>query len=131
MAGPLAAVERFFERLFERPAARLFQPRVEAVQIQRALERVMESERRIQARRSYVPTVFRVLLNEADLLAMEGDLRVLARDLAEHLRVYARVHGHVLLAQPRVEIGASTAIEPSDIRAYAEPVVLPPELRSP
>ena len=66
MAGPLAAVERFFERLFERPAARLFQPQVEVVQIQRALEREMESERRVQSRRSYVPTSFRVLLNDVD-----------------------------------------------------------------
>lgn len=125
MAGPLAAVERFFERLFERPAARLFQPRVEVVQIQRALERVMESERRVQSRRSYVPTVFRVLLNDADTAALDADLPVLARELAESLRVYARAHGYVLLAQPRVEIGSSSTVPQSDVRAYADPVVLP------
>ncbi len=125
MAGPLAAVERFFERLFERPAARLFQPRVETVQIQRALERVMESERRVRARRSYVPTIFRVLLNDADAAALDGDHQVLAGELSESLRVYARTHGYVLLAQPRVEIGASAAVPPSDVRAYAEPVALP------
>jgi len=125
MAGPLAAVERFFERLFERPAARLFQPRVEVAQIERALERVMESERLVHSRTSYAPTVYRVLLNDADAAALDGDLRVLTKELAESLRVYARAHGYILLAQPHVEIGSSSAIQPSDIRAFAEPVVLP------
>jgi hypothetical protein len=125
MAGPLAAVERFFERLFERPAARLFQPRVEVVQIERALERVMESERLVHARTSYAPTTYRVLLNDADATALDGDLRILTHELAESLRVYARAHGYMLLAQPHVEIGSSSAVQPSDIRAFAEPVVLP------
>jgi hypothetical protein len=127
MAGPLAAVERFFERLFERPAARLFQPKLEVVQIERALERVMESERRVQARRTYVPTSYRVLLNDADWTTLDGDLRVLARDLAESLRVYARAHGYTLLAQPHVELGSSSTVQPSDVRAYADPIDLPSE----
>src|SRR4051794_16063838 len=126
MAGPLAAVERFFERLFERPAQRLFQPQVEVVQIERALERVMESERRVQSRKTYVPTGYRVLLNDADAAAMNTDLRVLTRDLAEALRVFARGHGYILMAQPRVEIGASNTVPVSDVRAFAEPFTLPP-----
>lgn len=130
MASPLAAVERFFERLFERPAARLFQPRMEVVQIQRALERVMEDGRRVQARRTYVPSSFRVLLSDPDARAIDGDLRVLARDLAESLRVYARTHGYVLLSQPRVDIGSSASVPPSDVRAYAEPVIPPPPVQS-
>ncbi len=125
MAGPLAAVERFFERLFERPAARLFQPQVEVVQIQRALERVMESERRVHSRRSYVPTTFRVLLNDSDAAAMQPNMPVMARDLAESLRIYARAHGYILLAQPRVEIGSSSTVPVSDVRAYAEPFAVP------
>jgi Protein of unknown function (DUF3662)/FHA domain len=125
MAGSLAAVERFFERLFERPAARLFQPQVEVGQIQRALERVMESDRRVQSRRSYVPTTFRVLLNDADAGAMNNDMRSLSNDLAESLRLYARARGYVLLAQPRVEIATSAAVPARDVRAYAEPFVIP------
>src|SRR3954452_10766192 len=126
MAGPLAAVERFFERLFERPAQRLFQPQVEVVQIERALERVMESERRVQSRKTYVPTAYRVLLNDADAAAMNTDLRVVTRDLAESLRVFARAHGYILMAQPRVEIGASATGPVSDVRAFSEPFALPP-----
>jgi len=83
MAGPLTAVERFFERLFERPAARLFQSRLEPVQIQRGLERAIESERRIHARRAYVPSHFRVLLSQADVAALDGDQESMTRELAE------------------------------------------------
>jgi hypothetical protein len=125
MSGPLAAVERFFERLFERPAARLFQSQVDLAQIERTLERVMESDRRVQSRKSYVPTVFRVLLNDADAAALDGDRPVIARDLAESLRLYARAPGDVMLAQPRVEIGSSSTVPANDVRAYAEPVILP------
>ena len=42
---PLAAIERFFERLFERPSARLFRTHVQPVQIQRRIERAMETGR--------------------------------------------------------------------------------------
>ena len=85
----------------------------------------MESERRMQSRRSYAPSSFRVLLNDRDAAALAGQLDGLARELSESLRVYARTHGHVLLAQPRVAIGASSAVPQSDVRAYAEAVVLP------
>ena len=40
---PLTAVERFFERLFERPSARLFRARLQPIQIQHRIERAMES----------------------------------------------------------------------------------------
>src|SRR4051812_21570280 len=118
MAGPLTAVERFFERLFERPAQRIFQPQVDVVQIERALERVMENERQVHARKSYVPTSYRVLLNDDDATALNAELRGMAHDVAESLRLYARAHGYILQAQPRVEIGTSSAVPPSDVRAY-------------
>ena len=126
MAGPLAAVERFFERLFERPAARLFQARVEPVHIQRGLERTIESERQVVARRVYAPSAFRILLNTSDLAALEGDRQLLLRDLAESVRTYARAHGYVLLSRPALEIEPSTAVDPGDVRVYALPFTPPP-----
>ncbi len=125
MAGPLAAVERFFERLFERPAARIFQAHVEPVHIQRGLERAMESERRMVQRRTYAPSTFRVLLSTSDYAALDGDRAILARDLSESLRNFARGHGYVLLARPALEIEGSAAVQPGDVRVYAQPVVLP------
>ncbi len=125
MAGPLAAVERFFERLFERPAARLFQAPVEPVHIQRGLERAIESERQVVARRVYAPSAFRVLLNSADLTALNGDRQILLRDLAESVRTYARSRGYVLLARPALEIEPSAAVDPGDVRVYAQPFTPP------
>lgn len=120
MAGPLTAVERFFERLFERPAARLFQERAERVQIQRAIERAMETERVVRERRAYVPSHYRVLLNTADAAALDGDLAALTRDLAEQVRLYARAHDYTLQARPSVEVIRSTAVAAGDVRVYAD-----------
>lgn len=122
MAGPLTAVERFFERLFERPAARLFQARIEPIQIQRGLERAIESERRVHARQAYAPAHFRVLLSQADVAALAGDQAALVSELAEQVRAYARAHGYVLLARPSVQLQASTAVAVGDVRVFAEPV---------
>lgn len=120
MAGPLTAVERFFERLFERPAARLFHERVERVQIQRGIERAMESERVVRGRRAFVPSHYRVLLNSADAAALDGDLAALIGDLAEAVRVYARAHQYILEARPTVEVIGSAAVATGDVRVYAD-----------
>lgn len=120
MAGPLTAVERFFERLFERPAARLFQEPVQRVQIQRAIERAMESERVVHERRAYVPAHYRVLLNTANAAALDGDLAKLTQDLADQVRLYARAHSYVLRARPSVEVIKSTAVASGDVRVYAD-----------
>jgi hypothetical protein len=125
MAGPLAAVERFFERLFERPAARLFQARLEPVQIQRALERSMESERTVHARRAYAPATYRVLINAADHAALDPAGGSLRADLSESLRVYARTHGLTLLARPQIDIEPSTVVPQGDVRVFAAPPVVP------
>jgi len=126
MAGPLAAVERFIERLFERPAARLFQARVEPVQIQRSLERAMEAERTVHARRAYAPTTYRVLVNALDHTALDPQNGSLRADLSESLRVYARAHGYTLLARPSVDIEPSTVVPQGDMKVFAAPPVLPP-----
>jgi FHA domain-containing protein len=125
MAGPLAAVERFFERLFERPAARLFQARVEPVHIQRSLERAMEAERAVHARRAYAPSTYRVLLSPPDLAALDGDRSALRNELSEALRVFARAHGYTLLARPHVAIEQSNVVAAGDIRVFADQPVIP------
>ncbi len=124
MAGSLAAVERFFERLFERPAARLFPGGLEPIQVQRGLERAIEAERRVHARRTYAPSSFRILLNGDDLSALDADRAAFSRQLGESVRTYARARGYVLLGRPSVEIEASVAVQPGDVRVYAAPVVV-------
>ena len=67
--GPLAAVERFLERLFERQTARLFRTAIRPVQVQRRLERSMESQprpRRCADGRSRIGFVVRIVRRRAD-----------------------------------------------------------------
>lgn len=125
MAGPLTAVERFFERLFERPAARLFQEPIARVQIQRGIERAMEAERSVRERRTFVPSHYRVLLNSADAAALDGDMVALTRDLAEGVRVYARAHQYILESRPTVEVIGSNAVATGDVRVYADRAPVP------
>lgn len=120
MAGPFAAMERFFERLFERPAARLLAPRIEAVHVQRHLERAMESGRQRDGSRTRVPSHYRVLLNTSDLVALAGR-EALPAELAEGLRDYARRRGYLLPSRPIVKLEASPRMDAGQILVFNDP----------
>ncbi|MEO7663941.1 MAG: DUF3662 and FHA domain-containing protein, partial [Candidatus Limnocylindrales bacterium] len=102
---PLAAVERFFERLFERPSARLFRARLHPVQILRKVERAMERERRVEDGRTVVPDRFTVRLHPDDLVAL-APADGLPVELASGALAFARRHGYALVARPRVAVMA-------------------------
>jgi hypothetical protein len=116
---PLTTLERFFEQLFERPAARLFRPRLQPVQLQRRIERALETDRMSGADRTLVPNRFRVHLNPEDLAAF-GDLTAtLATDLAEGALAFARAHHYTLVDRPRVDLVADPAVGMGEIRVQA------------
>jgi hypothetical protein len=119
MAGPLAAIERFFERLFERPPARLFAARVEKEQLVRQLQRAMEAERRTSRQRTYAPSFYRVLLNPADLRAFEAAPRLL-EELGEGLRLFARSRGYILRSRPRVVLEPAATVGQGEVSVIAE-----------
>src|SRR6267154_2504618 len=81
--GPLAAVERFLERLFERQSARLFKTAIRPVQVQRRLERVMEGDRSRDGARTIVPHRFVVRFHPEDLAALRASAPQLAATLAD------------------------------------------------
>jgi hypothetical protein len=116
---PLAAIERFFERLFERPSARLFRTRVQPVQIQRRIERAMETGRRPTADRSLVPNRFIVHLHPDELAGFDGVADELASGLADEALSFARVHHYALADRPQVDLVADPTIPRSDIRVEA------------
>jgi hypothetical protein len=113
---PLTAVERFFERLFERPTARIFRPRLQPVQVQRRIERAMETDRRSGADRTLVPNRYRVRLNPDDLASFGEVSESLAVDLADGALAFARAHHYTLVDRPRVELIADRRVERSEVK---------------
>ena len=122
---PLAAIERFFERLFERPSARLFRTRLQPVQLQRRIERAMEAERLAASDRTLVPNRFVVRLHPTDLDGFDEMEASLASELADAALVFARAHHYTLVDKPRVDLLADATVERSDIRVdarFADPI---------
>ncbi len=122
---PFAAIERFFERLFERPSARLFRARLQPLQLQRRIERAMESERLATADRTLVPNRFVVHLNPADLEGFGDMTESLASELADGALVFARARRYTLVDRPRVALLADPSVERTDIRVvarFADPI---------
>ncbi|MGH2467553.1 MAG: FhaA domain-containing protein [Candidatus Limnocylindrales bacterium] len=115
MARPLAALERFFERLFERPAARLFRTSIQPVQLERRIERAMEAERHLGAQRTYVPDRYRVQLDPADLAGFAGYQATLEAELSAAVLDRARRRGYSLAEAPRVTLHANDGVPRGDI----------------
>ena len=122
---PLAALERFFERLFERPTARFFRTRLQPVQLQRRIERAMEAERLAAADRTLVPNRYVVHLHPDDLAGFGEFSETLASELADGALVFARSHRYTLVDRPRVDLVGDPAVPRADIvvRArFADPI---------
>ncbi len=118
---PIAALERFLERLFERPGANLFRPAIHPIQIQRRIERAMEHARRAEAGRVIVPDRFVVRLHPGDL-SPDGDASsVLAGDLADAALRFAREHRYVVTERPRVELIADPRVRRGEAEVSPAP----------
>jgi hypothetical protein len=116
---PLTAVERFFERFLERPSARLFRARLQPVQLQRRIERAMESERLTTSDRTLVPNRFVVHLNPDDLAGFGDMTGTLASELADAALSFAKAHRYTVVDRPQVDLLADRAVERTDIRVEA------------
>jgi hypothetical protein len=118
----MSRVERFFERLVERPSARLFRTKLQPVQILRRIERAMEAERGAEGRRGLVPDQFIVHLNPADLAGLIPADEV-ASELASGALSFARARGYSLRERPRVTLQPDPRLRPGE--AEAETTVSP------
>jgi FHA domain-containing protein len=113
--GPLAAVERFLERLFEGQSARIFHTELRPIQVQRRLERAMETHRVREAHRTLVPHRLVVRLAPADLTSLRGASPTLAADLADSALVFARAHAYTLLDRPTVTLRGDSDVPAGDV----------------
>jgi len=118
MAG-LSTIERFLERLFERPAARIFRSRIQPVQVQRRIERAMEIERLSGADRTLVPNAFTVRLHPDDLEPLRGIAASLVAELADAALTFARRHAYTVLDRPRVDLVADRKVDRGEISVTA------------
>jgi hypothetical protein len=107
---PLAAVERFFERLFERPTARLFRTRLQPVQLQRRIERAMEAGRRSAPGRVIVPDRYTIMLHPDDMAAFAPTSASLTTELADAALSFARAHHYALLQRPSVAFDTARSV---------------------
>lgn len=113
--GALAAVERFLERLFERQSARLFRTGLRPIQVQRRLERAMESNRSRDGQRTVVPHRFVVHLGPDDLAALRAAAPSMAANLADGALAFARAHGYTILDRPTVSLRSDPRVAAGDI----------------
>ena len=112
---PLATIERFLERVFERQTARLFHARLQPVQLLRRVERAMERDRHGVGDRTVVPDHFDIRLHPDDLAEFGDRLEALATELADGALAFARAHRYTLPGRPRVEIRSDASVEAGDV----------------
>jgi hypothetical protein len=117
---PIAAVERFLERLLERPTARLFHSPLQPIQIQRRIERAMEANRRTVGRRTLVPDRYRVHLAPTDISALGSRAGALAASLADETLAFARGHGYTLEHSPTVELVADRSVPSAEVQVSVD-----------
>jgi hypothetical protein len=115
MSRPLAALEHLLERLIERPIGRLFQAPLEAVRLQRRLERTMGEARLRRGKGTVVPDRYRVLINPDDLAGLLDAHPRLEGEIAEALARHARGRGWTLATRPRVTIRPNPAVARGDV----------------
>jgi hypothetical protein len=118
----MSRVERFFERLVERPSARLFRTRLQPVQVLRRIERAMEAERGADGRPGLVPDQFTVRLHPDDLARLNPADEV-AGELASGALSFARSHAYALRGRPRVTLQPDSSLRPGE--AEVETTVSP------
>lgn len=118
----MSRVERFFERLVERPSARIFRTRLQPLQVMRRIERTMDAERGAAGRPGLVPDQFTVRLHSSDLAGLLAADAV-AGELASGALSYARAHGYALRERPRVTLLPDDTLRPgeAEVDAHVSP----------
>src|SRR5690349_3396832 len=113
--GALAAVERFLERLFEGQSARLFHTRLRPIQVQRRIERAMESGRVRDGQRTVVPHRLVVRIAPDDLAALRSETPGPAAILADGALGFARAHAYTVLDRPTITLRPDARVAPGDV----------------
>jgi len=105
----MSRVERFFERLVERPSARLFRTRLQPLQILRRIERTMDAERGGDGRQVLVPDQFTVRIHPDDLAALDrAEIGCSTGIRVRHVPILTGAQGSVLMKSDAPTVDAGT-----------------------
>jgi hypothetical protein len=115
----IARVERFIERLVERPSARLFRARLQPVQVLRRIERAMEARRGADGQKGLVPDRFTVRLHPRDLMVLLP-AEAVASELASGALCFARAHGYALRGRPQVTLQPDPSLREGEVEIDTE-----------
>lgn len=115
---PIAALERFLERLFERPAARLLGARLEQVTLVRRIERAIDQQRRVGPDGPVAPTRFAVAVSPADAAGADA-IGALEDELAAAALAHARRRGYQIPERPTVAVVLDPGLPIGEARVTA------------
>jgi len=110
-------LERLAESILEGSFNRIFKPKLQPVQVAKALVRELEQSQIVGAEGPLAPNIFVAYLHPDDLAGLSGFLGSLERDLANYLAAIAERRGYRLLCHPVVRLvdGGST-VKPGRVK---------------
>jgi Protein of unknown function (DUF3662)/FHA domain len=88
--GVLSKFEDMMSGAVEGSFSRIFRSRLQPIEIQKKLERMMEDNREISANRTYVPNRYEVYLNAEDFSQFASIKATLERDMSKQLQKYGQ-----------------------------------------
>lgn len=118
----LSRFERFMEQLVEGSVARLFRSPIQPVELAKRLEKAMESNQMMSARRILVPNVYRIELNPEDWIAFQPMRAEIEGELASYLTELALERSFTLLGSPQVTLVQNPAVALRGVRVESETV---------
>ncbi len=114
----LTSLERFLERLFERPGRRLPGAHLEPLALVARLDRTIDEERRPGPEGPVAPTRFEVAVSPVDAARLR-DRQKVAGDLAAAALEHARRRGYRIPERPLVRLVADPALPKGEVRIVA------------
>lgn len=116
----LRSIERLAESVVEGSAQRLFQPRLQPVQLAKAAARVLAASQVIGPSGPEVANSYAISLHPADFARFASYQQALATEVQRYLQAYARDHGLRVVAPWRVQLVADTRVRPGTVRVDAQ-----------